>query len=422
MIRQFSLIQVFCLAATSAFSTSPGVLSSQAKDSSSSRRFMKRRDAIQSFFASTASVLIASSPSDAITTEPIQQTNLQNYIYTDKWQGTSLGLLSYQQAAALSSEKKLSSSYAMGRWPDPILRRPASPVPLAMMKNKTENCIIDIANALRRTARENGAVGLAAQQCGIDVSMIFLDDPRLLPSKNIRNGNKINDGGLFLVNPRIIARSSELEMRVWNEECLVLPPTFRATVLRDAVVNVQYENLMGETNEIKLTGELARALQHELDHDGGILIVDHVGLNELESDDMRRIEEQGHNERQVLAYSRFISDPNNDGKDNFLTAMREMIVPSANADTGDDIGNKNRIESTRTSIENKIDTDSTSNNTCDEACMQERKRIIQERRAMMNQSRTNRQRSEVLELSRQRATLYGTNYQGVSCPPGVPCI
>lgn len=310
----------------------------------------------------------------------------------------------------------------MGRWPDPILRRPASPVPLAMMKNKTENCIIDIANALRRTARENGAVGLAAQQCGIDVSMIFLDDPRLLPSKNIRNGNKINDGGLFLVNPRIIARSSELEMRVWNEECLVLPPTFRATVLRDAVVNVQYENLMGETNEIKLTGELARALQHELDHDGGILIVDHVGLNELESDDMRRIEEQGHNERQVLAYSRFISDPNNDGKDNFLTAMREMIVPSANADTGDDIGNKNRIESTRTSIENKIDTDSTSNNTCDEACMQERKRIIQERRAMMNQSRTNRQRSEVLELSRQRATLYGTNYQGVSCPPGVPCI
>ena len=422
MIRQFSLIQVFCLAATSAFSTLPGVLSSQAKDSSSSRRFMKRRDAIQSFFASTASVLIASSPSDAITTEPIQQTNLRNYIYTDKWQGTSLGLLSYQQAAALSSEKKLSSSYAMGRWPDPILRRPASPVPLAMMKNKTENCIIDIANALRRTARENGAVGLAAQQCGIDVSMIFLDDPRLLPSKNIRNGNKINDGGLFLVNPRIIARSSELEMRVWNEECLVLPPTFRATVLRDAVVNVQYENLMGETNEIKLTGELARALQHELDHDGGILIVDHVGLNELESDDMRRIEEQGHNERQVLAYSRFISDPNNDGKDNLLTAMREMIVPSANADTGDDIGNKNRIESTRTSIENKIDTDSTSNNTCDEACMQERKRIIQERRAMMNQSRTNRQRSEVLELSRQRATLYGTNYQGVSCPPGVPCI
>ena len=54
---------------------------------------------------------------------------------------------------------------------------------------------------------------------------------------------------------------------------------------------------------------------------------------------------------------------------------------------------------------------------CDNACKAERIRRIEERRAMMNQARSSRQRSEVLELSKQKAKLHGTSYQGVSCPP-----
>ena len=39
------------------------------------------------------------------------------------------------------------------------------------------------------------------------------------------------------MNPRIINGSPESEMLVWTEECLVLPPEFRATLLRDAEIH-----------------------------------------------------------------------------------------------------------------------------------------------------------------------------------------
>ena len=50
---------------------------------------------------------------------------------------------------------------------------------------------------------------------------------------------------------------------------------------------------------------------------------------------------------------------------------------------------------------------------CDQNCLNERKRIIAERRAMMQQSRSNNRREDVLELSQQRAKLYGSQYQGL---------
>jgi hypothetical protein len=59
---------------------------------------------------------------------------------------------------------------------------------------------------------------------------------------------------------------------------------------------------------------------------------------------------------------------------------------------------------------------------CDDECLAERRRIIQERRAMMQQSRTTTRRQDLFDLSRQRAALYNTTYQGASCAPGVPCL
>ena len=97
------------------------------------------------------------------------------------------------------------------------------------------------------------------------------------------------DNGIFLVNPRIIYRSPELEMLVWTA------PEFRATLLRDAEVIIEYESLecldgsslgsCGSTKQITFQGELARCTQHEMDHDRGRLIVDHVPLDELLSID-----------------------------------------------------------------------------------------------------------------------------------------
>jgi hypothetical protein len=55
---------------------------------------------------------------------------------------------------------------------------------------------------------------------------------------------------------------------------------------------------------------------------------------------------------------------------------------------------------------------------CDEACKQR----IADRRALFEQSRTTRDRQTILNLSRQRAALYNTTFQGASCIPGLPCI
>jgi hypothetical protein len=59
---------------------------------------------------------------------------------------------------------------------------------------------------------------------------------------------------------------------------------------------------------------------------------------------------------------------------------------------------------------------------CDDECIQNRKRIIQERRAMMRQSQTTTRRQDMFELSQQRALLYNTTYQGSFCLPGIPCL
>ena len=54
---------------------------------------------------------------------------------------------------------------------------------------------------------------------------------------------------------------------------------------------------------------------------------------------------------------------------------------------------------------------------CDEACKQR----IADRRALFQQSRTTNDRQKILDLSRQRAALYNTTFQGASCIKGLPC-
>ena len=54
---------------------------------------------------------------------------------------------------------------------------------------------------------------------------------------------------------------------------------------------------------------------------------------------------------------------------------------------------------------------------CDENCQQR----IADRRALFEQSRATSDRRIILDLSRQRAVMYNTTFQGASCIPGIPC-
>lgn len=390
----------------------------------------------------------------------IHDTRLRNYYNPNlpTWRGSSLEVLSLNSAAKVLLDQHVANpTLPMGRWPDPALRRAAARIPESVFQS-TNNELLQlqsVASALKNTARKEGAVGLAAQQCGVDISLIFIDGVRerqldgnsmkTLRGEGKSSRNK-NQDGIFLVNPRIIKRSPESEMLVWTEECLVLPPEFRATLLRDASVTIEYEALgaddCGITKQITLNGELARCAQHEMDHDRGVLIVDHVSLAELlsinDDDFMASIEDADglHEARIQRAYERYVSD-------SVLLSPRERDLPLAHesyhdiqsriteveynyvheevplswyvrpANAIDDLlpsvptgTNKSREYQSNESIKT-IQTE------CDASCLEERRATIEKRRAMMQQSRSSTNRGDVLKLSEQRAALYGTSYGGL---------
>ena len=253
--------------------------------------------------------------------------NVRLLNYPGGWTGTNLPLVSLDELAATITATSTDTAtiprdngsrpatWTMGRWPDPILRRPAEPVDPKWFGSSTLQYASEI---LVETAKTNKAVGLAAQQCGINARMIYISSSSTIVDDN-DDGDTISSSlrrprPLVLVNPRIIRRSDERDMNVWTEECLVLPPTFRATLLRDDWIDVEYDDVLccgsndGKRSSskavVRLVGEQSRCFQHEYDHDRGILITDHVSLDELENDIMRRIERPGHSSRMAVAYSR----------------------------------------------------------------------------------------------------------------------
>ncbi|KAL7488600.1 LOW QUALITY PROTEIN: hypothetical protein ACHAW6_014260 [Cyclotella cf. meneghiniana] len=408
----------------------------------------------------------------------IHDVRLRNYFNPNfpNWKGTSLDVMSLEDAAhRISKQSNPHPTLPMGRWPDPALRKSAASVPSTTFQRSTQlQQLQSVAIALKNTARSEGAVGLAAQQCGVDASLIFIDGVK--EKRRLGNifgvnddkhpGNDVlgdrgkvrstiaqdgqRDSGIFLVNPRIVQRSSEPDMMVWTEECLVLPPEFRATLLRDARVTIEYESLgidtedCGHTRQITLSGEFARCAQHEMDHDRGVLIVDHVGLSELLSvgDDMfmANIENSDglHESRMQRAYARDISESvllptakkgaplaverNDDLRSRIVemdnsfgfTKDTQMARPwffwSANAMDVSPLPVRDPANPSRHKKRPEIREEVTLE--CDATCL-ERRRIIESRRAMMNQSRTNTNRGDVLKLSEQRAALYHTRYIGL---------
>jgi len=270
--------------------------------------------------AMTTAVLSSSPSLSSAATTANDDSVRHPFVYSDSWTGTRIKIVSLEDATHNGAYTTEDSGlyWTMGKWPDPALRIPAKRVDPAMWlggASSEQHQKLQLGAAiLRDTANREGAVGLAAQQCGVDARMVYLS----------ASSGIFGNPSMVLVNPRIVARSPESNMKVWTEECLVLPPTFRATVLRDEWIDVEYDlsyeyrslvpsssfkelTFSGDSNtpiRRRFVNEQSRCLQHELDHDRGILITDHVGLDELENNAMRRIEAEGHDRRQTIAYSR----------------------------------------------------------------------------------------------------------------------
>lgn len=136
-------------------------------------------------------------------------------------------------------------------YPHPLLRKRSQKV--EALTEEVRRLIDDMAE----TMYAHRGVGLAAVQIGIHQRVITID---------------VGEGLLALINPEVLERSGETQM---EEGCLCLPGVI-VEVDRSERVTVRGLNENGEEVTLPAEGLLARALQHEIEHLDGILIVDKV--------------------------------------------------------------------------------------------------------------------------------------------------
>ena len=117
-------------------------------------------------------------------------------------------------------------------------------------------------------------IGLAAEQIGQTESVFVLDiPPQADQDEQGRPNNPVAQMPLVFINPEIIGSSEELT--VADEGCLSFPKLY-VPVTRPAEVVVRFLDRNGSEQVLNAKGLLARAIQHELDHLNGVLLVDHM--------------------------------------------------------------------------------------------------------------------------------------------------
>lgn len=144
------------------------------------------------------------------------------------------------------------------KYPDDVLKRKAAPV------EAVDDELRRLADDMVETMYAAPGVGLAAPQVGVSKRLVVLD----LSTQEGEEGSLI-----VLFNPEITHAEGSAEM---EEGCLSLPG-FITKVKRAAEVTVRGLDREGKPVAIEAGGLLAIALQHELDHLDGMLILDRAG-------------------------------------------------------------------------------------------------------------------------------------------------
>ncbi|MCL1907094.1 MAG: peptide deformylase [Propionibacteriaceae bacterium] len=146
------------------------------------------------------------------------------------------------------------------RWGQDVLHQPTTPVTVF-----DEALHIFLRNMFATMEAAQG-VGLAATQVGDDRSIFIYHCPDA--------DDELHTG--VMINPTVMVPEGDLRQLTSDEEgCLSLPGAF-ATLARPSTALCRGLNHMGEPVEVSGTGMLARCLQHETDHLGGIVFGDRL--------------------------------------------------------------------------------------------------------------------------------------------------
>lgn len=82
-----------------------------------------------------------------------------------------------------------------------------------------------------------------------------------------------------IINPKIISHSEELVYVGEGEGCLSVNREVDGIVPRYARMKVQYQDIDGNTQVIRVREDISVAFQHEMDHLNGILFIDKIDKN-----------------------------------------------------------------------------------------------------------------------------------------------
>jgi peptide deformylase len=141
---------------------------------------------------------------------------------------------------------------------DPILRKKAKPVTVF------DDVLRALVDGMKETMVEYDGLGLAAPQVGRSMQVVIID------------ATKGEKPPYVLINPEFTFLSKD---EVEREEGCLSFPEIHLNITRPAIVSVKAFDEFGKPFALENTDDiLARALQHEIDHLNGILIIDHISV------------------------------------------------------------------------------------------------------------------------------------------------
>jgi peptide deformylase len=142
------------------------------------------------------------------------------------------------------------------KYPHPILKKRSKEV------ERVDEGIKKLIRDMAETMYEANGIGLAACQIGVPQRVILLDVSPIDPQQSF----------FAMINPEIISQEGEIDH---EEGCLSVPDCFEK-VKRKEKICVRGISPEGKEMEVAGEGILSFALQHEIDHLNGILILDRL--------------------------------------------------------------------------------------------------------------------------------------------------
>lgn len=143
------------------------------------------------------------------------------------------------------------ATYPIRLFGDPVLKQRSREVA------ELDGELAGLVDTMYETMYENLGVGLAAAQIGV-LKRLFTYD--------------VGDGPRAIINPEIVEADGEV---VFDEGCLSIPE-LRFEIVRPQKITLRGVDLHGHEIVIEDDEFLARALQHEIDHLNGVLLLDRL--------------------------------------------------------------------------------------------------------------------------------------------------